>query len=863
MKNFYLFIKVILFFSFIPVQIQAQVNGFNLNDYKSFLSSHMNMSYEDLTSMYPTELFTSDIKNNFSSAEYYDSINTKYQLTNYEKSLLSKNGFVVSERLTKPSFGEALLEIFQNDLPVFISTDAILHAYHISYDRILREVEIEIIIDKLTLMLNQLHQSMIQLDSRYTSNQDMKQELEDVDVYITVALKLLGESTEPFYNSNSTKIEDILKMISEEKGGVQYSMFSDACVVYDFSQFKPRGHYADDSLFPQLARYFRTMMWLGRIEIYLLPPDSNPVLCPKQSFHDIQRQTIDAYLIKELFDTSDSYSMYQEIESLLKFFVGESDNVTLPNLNYLQNAVSINEASDLLDSLKLVEFQDSLKNQSFAYQKILSQILYSGNIAADSIVPASSFLLFGQRFVIDSYVTASVVFDRIKYNGEKICRLSPSNLDVMFALGNDASAQLLKDELGKYHYSTNLAALRYLVNSYDDSFWNMSLYNRWLGFIKTLNPPMDRSNLPKFMQTAAFWQEKLNTQLASWTQLRHDNLLYAKQSYTGGTTCTFPYTYIEPFPELYKSLKVYADSAYVKFTQIDFKFPHMKSKLLEYFEGLSSISDTLAIVAQKELDGTELDSSEVQYLKHIIYRTDSYSAPEPYSGWYARLFFNNNDYASKGFISQDNIVADIHTIPTDCGGNPVGWVKHVGTGDVNLAILTTNTACGNEVTFVGPVMSYYEYTTTNFQRLTDDDWNNTYLASAVRPDWVNYYMANDQGESRGSGSHLVTDVSDIPNNNVVTDFKIKAQNYPNPFNPSTIISFNVPGNLTGSFTTLYVFDLQGQLVKRLINSTLSANNYMAKWNGTNDAGEQVSSGVYIYQLRIADKQISGKMNLIK
>ena len=62
-------------------------------------------------------------------------------------------------------------------------------------------------------------------------------------------------------------------------------------------------------------------------------------------------------------------------------------------------------------------------------------------------MPASAFLLFGQRFVIDSYVTGSVVYDRITFNNEIICRLFPSTLDPMFALGNDAAAQLLKPEL--------------------------------------------------------------------------------------------------------------------------------------------------------------------------------------------------------------------------------------------------------------------------------------------------------------------------------------------------------------------------------------------------------------------------------
>ena len=53
-------------------------------------------------------------------------------------------------------------------------------------------------------------------------------------------------------------------------------------------------------------------------------------------------------------------AVYEEIESIIKFFVGEQDNVTLSNLEYLKQAVQLNNAAQLLDSLKMVEFQDTL-----------------------------------------------------------------------------------------------------------------------------------------------------------------------------------------------------------------------------------------------------------------------------------------------------------------------------------------------------------------------------------------------------------------------------------------------------------------------------------------------------------------------
>jgi hypothetical protein len=97
--------------------------------------------------------------------------------------------------------------------------------------------------------------------------------------------------------------------------------------------------------------------------------------------------------------------------------------------------------------------------------------------------------------------------------------LFPSTLDVLFALGNDASGELLIPELDQYHYSSNLASLRYLVDMHDAAFWDSSIYSLWLNAIRALNPAQDRDSLPLFMQTAAWSRQKMNTQLAAWTEL--------------------------------------------------------------------------------------------------------------------------------------------------------------------------------------------------------------------------------------------------------------------------------------------------------------------------------------------------------
>ena len=869
MNKLLTFIFTIILIAF--CQTNYSQSNFNIDTYRQFLQSNQNMDSDQLLLMHPAGSFVGDLNLNISNTRYLDSIISKYSLTPYEISLLDQNGFFVSERMKKISFGESFLEIFHKDLPVFVSTDAILHAFHVSYDRILKDAELGFLIEKVKSLLSELHSNQNLLFTKYSTDPDMLTMLKDVDVYLTVPLKLFELPVSPYYSENAGKIDTILQLIEAEEM-TTYELFSDNCKVIDWSQFKPRGHYfEDENTWPQteLPEYFRAMMWLGRTELYLTKPKSDSVLCPPPSFNDVKRQIIDSYLIKELIDVTNTYSHYTEIENTIKIFAGEQDNVTLDNLTYLKNAINFMDADELLDSLTIVEFQDTLRNQSYAYQLILSQILFNDPMSPDSIVPASAFMLFGQRFVIDSYVTATVVYDRIKYYNQFVCRLFPSLLDVLFALGNSASAQLLISELNEYHYSTNLAALRYLIDSYDDEFWSANLYSNWLNIIRKLNPPEDRNNLPPFMQTAAFWQEKMNTQLSSWAELRHDNLLYAKQSYTGGTVCSYPYSYVEPFPEFYQTLKDFSVSAVNKLQTINFSDPGLQYSITEYFNTLGNVMDTLKTISVKELNQEMLTAEEITFLQNMIYEDGSGgSGTPPYLGWYPRLFYNDffysgNSMTNKGLMDSDHLVADMHTVPTDCFGNIMGWVKHVGTGPINLGVFIAPWNDGVETAFIGPVMSYYEYTTEDFLRLTDQEWNNQYLQSALRPEWVNIYLADSIGNSRGNGPSLITSVNENPITNIIPQSELLISNYPNPFNSSTLIVFTIPYDLTNQNTELRIYDVQGSLVAILVNQQLAAGNYVIKWEGKNQNNQNVSSGIYFYNIKVGEKVKSGKMNLLK
>jgi Protein of unknown function (DUF3160)/FlgD Ig-like domain len=846
--------KVSLLFLFViyTTRVFSQ-SGFSLEDYKQFLNTHQNMTSGQLLQMHDAGLFNTNLNMNIDSVLYLDSICTKYSLTDYEKQLIQKNGFMASERLSFDSYGDAVRDIFFKDLPVFVSTDAILHSVHKSYDLILMQTEGEILIQKLKDILATMHGKMFSLDSAYGTNPKMTASLKDFDFYIGMARKLLGITVTMYYSSNNSRVDSVMQMIKDLKL-VEYSMLGENKHYIDFSQFKPRGHYADQSninLYPDLPKYFQAMIWLGRVEIYLLSPSQSV----PDSYASIMRTSVLSALIHKSAKNSTAYNDLQEFDKIIQLFVGESDNVTLFNLNDLLQITGVTDPVQLTDSLKFKAFQDSLVSSSFAFQRINSQVLLADETRPDSIVPASAFMLLGQRFIIDSYITAQVVFDRIKYNGVKIRRTLPSTLDVLYGLGNDASAQLLQTELDNYHYATNLATLRYLINGYDSTFWNSSLFNIWLNGIRQLNPPAERDLLPPFMTTAAWWQEKMNTQLGSWSELRHDNVLYAKQPYTGLFTCSYPYSYVEPFPEFYRTVKNFGIKLKGIIEGLIFPRSYYQSDIINYCNTLTGACDTLSTIAQKELDNVSLSSSDISFLKGMLRYDgkDGYTGKEIFNGWYYRMYYN----PVEKFQIKDFIVVDIHTDPNE------SKVKHVGTGKINLGVFIVKNTENVQIAFVGPLYSYYDYTTTNLLRLTDAEWDSTYLALSLRPDWVNLYLANTQGLSRGTGGQLFTGiVNDNPSAKVPMDF-VMLQNYPNPFNSTTLIKFSVPNNKSNNLVELTIYDIQGKVVKRLVTEKLQTGNYITRWEGINDNNNKVTSGVYFCRGRIGDKIVTMKMLLLK
>ena len=846
---------------FMPVVLLAQGN-FDPAAYAQFLQDNVDMTAQELVERYqPSSPWYSSRSDAFAVADfaYLDSVQIKYELTNDEMEKLRRNRFLVSERLSYDCFGRALHDIYRKDLPVFITSDAILYALHFSYDRILFDLEKSLLEKKLHRVLDALYKNYPKLLAQYTVHTSLIEGLKDVDLYITMAKSLLDEKQASPQFADAAALDALWQAVQSEQMAAM-PLFSERDRYLDFSQFTVRGHYSDEFWDENgkrtLGNYFKAMMWLGRMDFYLTPP---PDFEKPWTQEEIQRMLAGALLLNELLDMSGANNELQEIDEVITFMVGESDNLTPQELAGVVRNMGLSPL-DVYDDIIYDRLQHELLSQVNYGQRIMSAFFMVDPFAPTPDPLPVSFRLLGQRFILDSYILANVVYDRIIYRDEKIWRPMPDPLDAMFVLGADNALPLLQQELEEYKYASQLAALRYLADAYGEDFWGESLYNVWLQGIRSLNTNELSGNLPWFMKTVAWQQQKLNTQLASWTQLRHDNLLYAKQSYTAGTSCSYPHSFVEPYPALYRQIALFADKAEQVLLPLIDAATWEGSELTLYFPKLREVMQKLQALAQKELDGQPFDDAEKEWLKRMLF-IDGMSGAPPFSGWYSDLFYRLEQSPEHQYEGDDYLVADVHTQPTDEFGALVGNVLHVGVGKVNLGVFLADSPSDNwaPMAYVGAVMSYYEEITSNFDRLTDERWAEKVTGGNLpaRPDWVNVYLLDEKGSARAQGRELpgVTysgtgvDEAPTPQNFVLL------RSYPNPFNPATQIVWSLA---EAGHVRLSIYDVRGREIATLIDGYQPAGNHSAHWDAVNQP-----AGLYFARLNAEGRIKTIKLLLVK
>jgi hypothetical protein len=308
-------------------------------------------------------------------------------------------------------------------------------------------------------------------------------------------------------------------------------------------------------------------------------------------------------------------------------------------------------------------------------------------------------------------------------------RLFPLGLDVMAVLGSKRAYEILDkvyNETRFANYTKQMESLKSQFAALGADVWTQNLYWCWLYcLMPLLNEKGDGH--PTFMKSQAWTDKELNTSLGSWTELRHDTILYAKQSYTMRATGIMlppepPKGYVEPNPELYGRL---ASLAGMTIDGLD-----SRGLLLDVFrDRLTKLKDLLTAlkaISEKELTGTKLTDDEYSTIRYVGTTLENITTFPP----------EVKDAITNDTDERMAIVADVHTdVNTE-------QVLEEGVGNP-YHIYVAVPVEGKVVVTKGATFAYYEFKWPMGDRLTDPKWQDMLKNGQApeTPEWTKGFKA--------------------------------------------------------------------------------------------------------------------------
>ena len=649
------------------------------------------------------------------------------QLSDEAAGLIERNGFVVIDSLSHREYYSQYEINRYSYVPSFITTDSVVHTFHLMYDYVLKDVERS----SLALCLKKLSGNMA--EASYRQYLELKgTEFENAALRNVAFFGVGGKLLDSDFSVKEEAADLVGKELAliEAHAGISESplinygqAFTNPVDYYsvDYSQFIPRGHYTQSD---ELQDYFRASMWYGQMTLRSAYPD------------EVQS----ALLMTSALQAGEVSQDWHTIFETVNFFVGECDDITPADYAGSLSDIYGGDIGALPVVTDKAKFEQALAViEALPPPAINSVPVYEEELQPDRDKAITGFRFLGQRFTIDA-----AIFQRL-IDRETKDRMLPNALDVPAAFGSDEAYNILKSDynVGEYpDYDGNLGNVREYISNLEDGVWTSNLYWSWLNMLRPLAGNADRTGYPFFMRNTAWIRKELNTFLGSWTELKHDTLLYAKQPMAerggGGPEPPPPPDdrgYVEPNPELFGRLTLLVKQTREGLAQAKL----ITDEADEALGNLYVVASKLTEISQKELAYTELTSEEYDFirnyggeLEHIwdAAKKDELQALEAEYGY--------ADKESYLYQHPDAIVADVAT-------DPNGFVLEEATGFAKT-IVVAFPRDDSVVLGTGVVYSQYEFTVPIDQRMTDEDWHQALNSNNIPPiaGWKNAFTVFDE-----------------------------------------------------------------------------------------------------------------------
>ncbi|MBC7288240.1 MAG: DUF3160 domain-containing protein, partial [Armatimonadetes bacterium] len=628
------------------------------------------------------------------------------ELSKAARTILAKNLFVIV-----PYKAEQLFYIYteneQKGRPSFVSVDSALHLWHMAFDYSLRYLERTSLLPKLEKMTQQMLEAAITELGRQHSEFG-REVAARVAAYFLVPARLLDLQNLPAVPAEVSRLanEDLSRIRAH--AGAARSAVTGWDVEFDL--FVPRGHYTRR---PEYKRYFLAMSWFGNA--YWAFPNvsderartSAAAACLTAAMLTDPARKAAAERWNAIYDATCWYvgggddNTPVELWAAVEKFFGKRPTVT-----ELLNAETAGRlARHLAEVLRPPLIRRSAGD--FAWKNM-------------RFMPT--------RFVPDSYVMNNLIYDRVGPARDGTKRLLPRGLDVMAALGSPRARRHLTEVYHDDRFSgflENLTAINRELAEQPRERWVSNMYWGWLWVLAAVLEPKSRG-YPSFMVSEAWEDKQLMTALASWAQLRHDTILYAKPAGAEGEGPELPVAkgYVEPDVEAWRRLE----------TLVDLSLRGLRNRGLlpqdsEMASTLSIMHDNISrlrAIAEKELSGKPLSPDDYNFIV---------SMGSTLEGLQLSLVRSDNiDVTHWGFIEKRAercmaCVADVATGGGECLEAAVGPA---------YVIYVVCPVEGRPSLLRGPVFSYFEFRQPISRRLTDEQWIGllTHATGVRLPEWT-------------------------------------------------------------------------------------------------------------------------------